>query len=75
MPKRLKLSAAKENITGNEALVPYEPNFDEEDLENYEKNTNKIVPLSQNVVQNQLRQAANMFQSTTFNNCNITFQI
>ena len=33
------------------------------------------IPVSQNVVQNQLRQAANMFQNACFNNCNISFQM
>ena len=33
------------------------------------------VPLSQNVIQNQLRQAANMFQNASFSNCTINFQM
>ena len=63
-------SRKKPKNTKNNIIVPLNVISDEENEANPHP-----VPLSQNVVQNQLRQAANMFQNATFNNCNISFQI
>ena len=66
-----KKQALKQNVTAENAIIPLEPNFDDEE----DGNMMAKIPLSQNVVQNQLRQAANMFQNATFTNCTITFQM
>ena len=68
--KKPQLSSPKEplqSVTSN-AIVPVDDNIQN-------KNDNDVVPLSQQVIQNSLKQAANMFQNATFNNCTINFQI
>ena len=60
----------KQKYTEDNIIVPFTvPTIEEE------ADSTPPVPLSQNVIQNQLRQAANMFQNATFNNCNISFQM
>ena len=54
-----------ENVPESNAIIPLQPNFEME----------QNLPVSQNLVQNTLRQAANMFQNATFNNCTINFQM
>ena len=54
----------KENVYQEDAVIPFEPNFDKS-----ETNCSPVIPMSQNVIQNQMKQAANMFQGATFNNC------
>ena len=64
--KKLKL-VTPDPPPGN-VLVPLPSNFENE------TNTENI-PMSQKVIENSLRQAANMFQNATFTNCSITFQM
>ena len=60
-PKQVtKKSKPTATVTQERALVP----LDDNELENQPK-------LSQNVIQNHLRQAASIFQNATFNNCTI----
>ena len=58
--KMLKPSTSTSQSEDSRQIVPYE-----EDPQ---------LQMSQNVVQNSLKQAANMFQNASFTNCNITFQ-
>ena len=46
-------------------MAPFKPNSDDMNC----------INSTQNLVQNQVRQTANMFQSAQFNNCTITFQM
>ena len=68
--KKRKSSENDNNIpqkksNNQQEIAPFKPNNDE----------NNCINSTQNLVQNQVRQAANMFQSAQFNNCTITFQM
>ena len=63
-----------ENVQKENCIVPMYPDSETED-----KPPSNLQPLSQNstqnVVNNQLQQAANLFQNANFNNCNFTFTL
>ena len=64
-----KQDTIKENIQPETALIPLEHDFSDSET------SCNVIPLSQNVIQNQMKQAANMFQGAMFNNCTINFQM
>lgn len=82
------IAPEKENITAENAVIPFHPNFTE-NCQNEENPTLAIAPQNgatptlmtttstnnSQVVHNQLRQAPVMFQGATFNNCTITLQV
>ena len=71
-----KFTKAPSNVDPENAVVPFEPNFeDESDDEEEERNETNAVALRNNVVQNRLQQAANVFSNATFNNCTINLQM
>ena len=63
----------EENIADKTALIPLQPNFDED------KNEENAIEIPQKIVQhnqnNRLQQASNLFQGATFNNCTINLQM
>lgn len=72
-PPEVVVNAA-ENVQPKDAIIPFEPNFDEN------KNDNNAMPIvsTQNnnqVVHNQMRQAPIMFQGATFHNCTIHMNV
>ena len=62
-----------ENIYPNKCIIPMYP----EDTDS--KSSVQVTPKNnsnlQNVINNQLRQASNMFQNATFHNCNFSFNL
>ena len=61
----------KQNINPENCLVPMFP----EDNDSNAKELLTTMPTQQGNVINQMRQASNMFQNATFQNCNFTFQM
>ena len=68
-PPRKKV--LKENVNQNNAIIPFEANLDDD----LDINNDRLVPPSQHIIQNQLRQAANVFQNASSSNCTINFQM
>ena len=56
-------------ISENNVLMPFEANTAKPEEHP------PAVPFNHNVIQNELKQAANMFQNATFSHCNISFQM
>ena len=61
----------------NEGIIPPKRSTNNKEIAAFKEiqDESNCIISTQNLVQNQVRQAANMFQSVTFNNCNITFQM
>ena len=85
-PENSKKIQKKPNVPKNKCAVPMypedsndEPNNQNENDDKEDENTNplQVIPSQnqqqQNVIQNQLRQASNLFSSATFANCSFTF--
>ena len=70
--KATSTASSSKECERTKELVQYSP-LDNEESDN---EMGLIDPkLSQNVIQNHLRQAASMFQNATFNNCTINFKL
>ena len=72
-PKQKEMLILKENVPLEICVVPMYP-------DNNDSNTStEVTPQCQNhlqnVVNNQLRQASNMFQNATFQNCQFSFNL
>ena len=70
------------NVPKENCTIPMYPDDEEKQIEIHDgseerdENNRSLVPSTQqNVIQNQLRQASNMFANANFNNCNFTFQL
>ena len=72
-PKAQELEIFEENVDPNKCLVPMYPDNSDSNA-SYEVTPKRSTNL-QNVVNNQLRQASNLFQNATFNNCNFSFNL
>ena len=72
---RLEANYNGENDETEKCVVPVHNIEDEEASQTKEVRPLQAMNRTQNVVNNQLRQAANMFQNANFNNCNFTFTL
>lgn len=70
-PKKQQLNLPmKENVIPENAIVPFEANFNDDDVHAAQDKEALVLSTQNNkVVNNQLKQAPVMFQGATFNNC------
>ena len=73
-PKKPKLADKSNDMIDNSQIVPHNVNAIAENS-NQSANSSQVSNSLKSVVTNQVRQAPNLFQNASFNNCNFTFNI